>query len=403
MNQLIRYTVILSAVIMFVACGGSEKQEKAAITEKKVELEKKKKEQGDLTAEIKKLEDELAKLDTASAKKGNAQLVSITPVTTGRFEHFIELQGKIEADNISYVTPKYGGGQVRAMYVSQGQQVSKGQLLLKLDDAIIQQQITASRSGLNTLQAQLATAKDIYNRQNNLWKQGIGTEVQLIQARTTVETLETQLASAKENIKIQERQLDGTNVRAGVSGVADVVNVRVGEFFQGYVGTMPQIVIVNTSSLKAVAAVPETYAAKVKTGSPVSVILPDLNLAPIQSRISLSGKQIYADTRSFEVEAKIPSNAAIRPNQIAKIRIQDYAVANTIAIPVNTVQTDEKGKYVFVAVQEGGKTVARKKSVGVGEVNSDMIEIRVGLTAGDQLITEGYQNLYEGQVLTVVK
>ena len=93
----------------------------------------------------------------------------------------------------------------------------------------------------------------------------------------------------------------------------------------------------------------------------------------------------------------------IRPNQIANFRIQDYAVANTIAIPVNTVQTDENGKYVFVAVQEGGRTVARKKPVGVGELNGQMIEVKVGLTAGDQLITEGYQNLYEGQVISIVK
>ena len=403
MNQLIRYTVILSAVIVFVACGGSDKKIEATITEKKTELEQKKKEYAELGAEIKKLEDELAKIDTASARQGNPQLVSVTPVTTGRFEHFIELQGKIEAENISTVTPKYGPGQVRAVYIAQGQQVRKGQLLLKLDDALMQQQVAAARSGLATIQTQLATARDIYNRQNNLWKQGIGTEVQLIQARTNVQTLETQLASARENIKTLERQLDGTNVRAEMSGIADVVNIKVGELFSGYMGMTPQIQIVNTSALKAVAAVPETYAGKVKIGAPVNVILPDLNLIPIRSKISLSGRQIAADTRSFEVEAKIPYNAVIRPNQIAKIQIQDYAVENTIAIPVNTVQTDETGKYVFVAVQEGKAIVARKRSVGVGELNGEMIEVKVGLKAGDQLITEGYQNLYEGQVLNIVK
>lgn len=402
MNQLIRYSLIVFAAIVFVACGESDKQVKATITEKKTQLEKKKKEQADLAAEIKQLEDELARLDTASAKQSSAMLVSITPVTTGRFEHFIELQGKVDPTNVSYATPKYGPGQVRAVYVTQGQQVRKGQVLLKLDDAIIQQQITAARTSLTTLQTQLATAKDIYNRQNNLWKQGIGTEVQLIQARTNVETLETQLATARENIKTAERQLEGTNVRAEVNGVADIVNVRAGEVFSGFVGTTPQIVIVNTSNLKAIVQVPETYASKVRVGSPVKVVLPDINKT-FDSKISVSGKLIDLNSRSFAAEARLPYDALIRPNQIAVFKIQDYAVANTVTIPVNTVQTDEHGKYVFVAVQEGGRTVARKKPVGVGEVNGQLVEVKVGLNAGDQLITEGYQNLYEGQVISIVK
>jgi membrane fusion protein, multidrug efflux system len=402
MSQLKRFSFIFSAVILLAACGGSEKKEKAIITEKKTLLEKKKKEQANLAADIKKLENELATLDTAAAKNTNAKLVSVTTVAQAPFVHYIELQGKIDADNVSYVTPKYGPGQVRAIYVSQGQTVSKGQTLLKLDDAIIQQQVTAARSGLTTLQTQLNTAKDIYNRQNNLWKQGIGTEVQLIQARTNMSSLESQLVTARENIKTLERQLEGTNVRAEINGVADVVNVRVGEYFQGVSGNAPQIVIVNTSTLKAVAQVPENYASKVKVGTPVVVVLPDINKT-FNVKLTRSGRQIDANTRSFVAEARLPYDGIVRPNQIARIQIQDYAVANTIAVPVNTVQTDEKGKYVFVAAPEAGRTVARKRPVGVGEVNGQLVEVKVGLSAGDQLITEGFQNLYEGQVITLVK
>jgi membrane fusion protein (multidrug efflux system) len=402
MSQLKKFTFILSAVIVLAACGGSEKKEKATITEKKVELEKKKKEETTLAAEIKKLEDELAKLDTASAKNSNAKLVSITTVAEAPFIHYIELQGKVESDKVAIVTPKYGPGQVRAVYVTQGQTVSKGQLLLKLDDAVIQQQIAATRAGLTSLQVQLATAKDIYNRQNNLWKQGIGTEVQLIQARTNVANFEAQLNAAKEGIKTQERQLDATNVRAEINGVADIVNIRVGENFMGMAGNLPQIQIVNSSNLKATVQVPENYASKVRVGAPVVVVLPDINKS-YRSTIRVSGKQIDINTRSFNAEAKIPSDGLTRPNQLARIRIQDYAVANTIAVPVNTIQTDENGKYVFVAVKEGDKTVARKKPVGVGELNGQLIEVKVGLKAGDQLITEGFQNLYEGQVISIVK
>jgi len=402
MKRLINYTLALTLAVAMVACGGSSKQDKAGVAEKKTTLEKKKKELASLTAEIQKLEEELAKIDTAAGKDQNAKLVSITPLATQEFKHYIEIQGNVASDNISVITPRLGAGQVKAIYVKQGQQVSKGQLLLKMDDALIRQQITAGKSSLGTIQTQLTAAKDVLNRFENLRKQGIGSEVQLIQYRTNVNTLEAQLDAAKENIKISEEQLRATNVYSDVTGVAEQVNVRVGETFMGMIGNMPQIQIVNNSVLKVEAAVPETYAGKVKVGAPINVVLPDINKT-FQSSVALSGKLINTGTRSFTIEAKIPSDPSIRPNQIAKIQIQDYAVKNTIVVPVNTVQTDEKGKYVFVAVKEGDRIVARKRAVAVGELNGQMIEVKTGLAAGDQLITEGYQNLYEGQVISIVK
>jgi RND family efflux transporter MFP subunit len=402
MYQSIKYAAVFSALLLITACGGSDKQIKATITEKRTELEKKKKEQATLAAEIKKLEEELAKLDTGAAKMINAKLVSITPINTGRFEHVIELQGKVISDNISNISPRLGPAQVKAIYIKQGDMVRKGQLLLKLDDAVIRQQIAAGKSNLGIIQSSLVSARDVLKRYENLRKQGIGSEVQLIQYRTNVANLEAQLTAAREGIKIQEEQLRATSVHSDVSGVVEQLNVRVGETFMGMLGTMPQIQIVNNGSLKVEVAVPETYAGRVKVGAPVQVFLPDANRT-YQSTISLSGKVIDPNSRSFNIEARIPADGSTRPNQIARIKIQDYAVNNTIAIPVNTIQTDESGKYVFVAVQEGDRMVARKRSIGVGELNGDVIEVKVGLKAGDQLITEGFQNLYEGQVISVVK
>ncbi len=402
MSQLIRYFLTLVITITIVSCGGSDKEIKATITEKRTTLEQKKKQQTELAAEIKKLEDELALLDTASSKELNAKLVSVSPLRSQEFKHYIELQGKVISDNISNISPRLGPGQVKAIYVRQGQVVRKGQLLLKLDDAIIRQQIVAARSSLGTIQAQLTSAKDVLKRYENLRKQGIGSEVQLIQFRTNVSTLEAQLAAARENIKIYDEQLRATSVYSDVNGIAEQVNVRVGETFVGMMGTIPQIQIVNSSVLKVEAAVPETYASRVKVGSPINIILPDVGRT-YTSTVSLSGRVIDPNSRSFIIEARIPSGGDARPNQIAQIQIQDYAVAKTIVIPVNTVQTDEKGKYVFVAVQEGARTVARKKSIGVGELNGQMIEVKVGLNDGDQLITDGFQNLYEGQVISITK
>ncbi|MDB5231895.1 MAG: efflux transporter periplasmic adaptor subunit [Chitinophagaceae bacterium] len=402
MKLFVKYVTVLSLVFL-TACGGSKKEETATVTEKRTKLEKLKKDQLSIADQIKALEADLAVQDPTSANTGSAKLVSVMPLSVQSFAHYIDLQGKVDADNISYVSPRLGPGQVKAIFIKKGDHVRKGQLLLKLDDAIQRQSITAARQSIETIKTQLAFAKDVYNRQNNVWKQGIGTEVQVLTAKTNVETLEKQLRAGEENIKTMQEQANAANIYSDVSGIADEVNVRMGEMFTGFAGAVPQIKIVNTSSLKVVAQVPENYASKVKMGAPVLVILPDGNSTPIKTVISLSGQSIDPNNRSFIAEAKIPYSPQVRPNQIAQIRIQDYAIASTLAVPVNTVQSDENGKYVFIAAKEGDKMVARKKSIGVGELNGQLIEVKVGLKEGDQLITDGYQSLYEGQVISVVK
>lgn len=395
MQKIVHVILIVSALAL-ASCG--TKTEKVSVTVKKQELEKLKKEQVATAEKIRALEIEISKLDTSAVKDDVAKLVSTSPVVLRNFSHYIDLQGRVDADNISYISPRMGPGQVKAIYVKRGDFVRKGQLLLKLDDAIVRQQIVAARQSTETIKTQLDLARDIYSRRSNLWKQGIGTEVELISARTNMETLQKQLAAANENIKVQQEQLNGYNVYSDVSGVADEVNIRVGEIFSGAMGAVPQIRVVNTSSLKVITDIPENYSGKVKTGSSITVTLPDVGKT-FEARVSLSGQVIDPTTRSFRVEAKLPSDVNVRPNQIAQVRILDYAANNAVAIPVNTVGTDEKGKFVFVAETEGGRLIARKKQIVVGELYEQLIEVKSGLHAGDQLITEGFQNIYDGQVL----
>ncbi|MBV9987723.1 MAG: efflux RND transporter periplasmic adaptor subunit [Chitinophagaceae bacterium] len=394
--QKIVHVIFIASALSLAACG--TKTEKVTVAVKKQELEKLKKEQQVTADKIKALEIEIAKMDTSAAKENVAKLVSTTPVIAQNFTHYIDLQGRVDAENISYVAPRMGPAQVKAVYVTKGAYVRKGQLLLKLDDAIVRQQVAASRQSTETIKSQINLARDIYNRRNNLWKQGIGTEVELITARTNVETLEKQLAAANENIKVQQEQLNSYNVYSDVNGIADEVNIRPGEIFSGAVGAAPQIRIVNTSTLKVITDVPENYSGKVRQGSSVLVTLPDINKT-FNARINLSGQLIDPTNRSFRAEARLPEAAGIRPNQIAQVRILDYAAANAIAIPVNTVGTDEKGKFVYVAATEGGRLIARKRQIIVGELYQQLIEVKSGLSAGEQLITEGFQNIYDGQVL----
>ena len=393
---------VLSTIILLLltSCGNSVKEGNAAINDKKVKLEKLKSERSKTEAEILKLQDELSRIDTSS-NSSKIKLVAVSPVGTQDFKHYIDLRGKVDAENISYISPRMGPAQVKAVYVHEGETVKKGQRLLKLDDAIIQQQIVASRQQLEGIKTQLSFAKNIYQRQKNLWDEGIGTEVQLITARTNVESLENQLKSSQEQVKVAVEQLNTTTVVSDVSGIADIVNIRVGETFMGMTSAgTPQIKIVNTSSLKVVTSIPENYLTRLHKGTPVEVTIPDANAKQISTTISLISQSIDASLRGFIAEARIPYDAALKPNQSAIVKILDYAANSAVVIPVNTVQTDEKGKYVFVLQKlSNGKSVAKKKSIAVGEVYGNNVEIKGGLAAGEQLITEGYQNLYEGQLV----
>jgi membrane fusion protein (multidrug efflux system) len=148
-----------------------------------------------------------------------------------------------------------------------------------------------------------------------------------------------------------------------------------------------------------VVQVPEDYQERVKVGTPVKIGFPGLNNKEITGSVRVTGKVISA-SRSFQVEVKIPNDKDIRANQIALVKLQDYAAKNVITAPVNTLQTDEKGKYVMVGVTEKGKLTAHKRAVTIGQPYADKIEIKSGLVAVDQLITDGFQGLYEGQLIT---
>lgn len=369
------------------ACGNAKKDNAALLNDKKAELQELKTKQNKLTEKITKLETEIAKLDTTSANAGKPKLVAIEPVGPNSFTHYVDLQGKIDADNVGYVAPRGQGGQIRALYVKQGQYVKKGQLLMKLDDALV-------RTQLDQFNSQLAFQQDLYKRQQNLWKEGIGTEVQLNSARQNVTNLQKQIASTREQLAL-------SNVYAPISGVAEQVNVRVGEFFSPQSAATPGagIRIVNTGSLKVVANVPENYLGKIGVGSTIRVELPNTN-RKIDTKVKVAGKIIDPSSRSFYIEAPVPSDPDFKPNQVAVVKIQDYATSNAITIPLSTLQNDESGKFVMVAEKEGNKLVARKHKIIVGELYGDRLEVKSGLQPGDQLITEGFQSLYEGQLLT---
>lgn len=384
MKTMYRLSVVV-LILTLTACG-AENDKAKQLAEKKAELKKLQTEQQDITKKIDSLEAQIGRLDTSAAKAEKARLVAVSPLSSGRFTHYIDLKGIVDAENVAYVSPRGQGGQVKAIYVKQGDVVRKGQLLIRLDDLLTVQQI-------EQVKIQLSLAQTLYDRRKNLWEQKIGTEVELLQAKNNVENLQKQIELLKETQSM-------SNVYAEMNGVADQVNIKVGEFFTPQTAQMSGIRIVNTNDLKVKADVPENYLGKVTVGSNVLVTLPEAGNDTIRTQIKVAGKIIDPTSRTFYIEAKIPAGKNLRPNQLAMVRIQDYTAGDAISIPVSTLQSDEKGKFVLVAVKEKDRLIAKKKAVTVGELNGNRLEIKTGLSAGDELITEGFQGLYDGQLIT---
>jgi len=400
MKHTLNITTAAALSLLLVACGGG-KADRGAVADKKAELEKLKGEQKKINEQIAKVEDELMKLDS-SYGAAKAKLVALQTIGSDSFQHFIDLQGRIDAVNVAMVSPRGMGGVIRSIHVKPGQNVSKGQLIMRLDNALASQQLQQARQQIAGLEADLKLKQSIYERQQNLWKSNIGTEVQVLQAKTAVEAAASQLAAARAGVGTAQETVNQSNVYAEISGTVDVVNVKVGEVFSAQSAANPQtgIRIVNTGDLKIVVQVPENYLEKVNTGSVLQITLPEANNKVLTTKANAVSKLIDPVSRTFTVEGKIGQDKAIKANQIARVQIRDYASNNAITIPVNILQSDDKGKYILVAVTENGKLVARRKTVIVGELYADRLEVKSGLAIGDKIITDGFQSLYDGQLIT---
>ncbi|MFM7646016.1 MAG: efflux RND transporter periplasmic adaptor subunit [Sphingomonadales bacterium] len=397
-----RWLLMVCFSFGIVACGGN-KTDVGNAKQLRAEIEKVKKEKASLDAMLRDLEARLAKADPASSQ--TALLVSLDTIHAASFTHYIDLQGHVDAEGMAYVAPSGMGGVVKSVLIKIGQRVSKGQTLLVLDDAMARQSLTAAQQQLNILSARLAQATTIYERYQNLWKQNIGAEISVINAKADVDALSAQLRAAQAQVGMAQEQVNMTRVKAEISGVVDELGVKVGEMFTPQAAATPGmgIRIVNSSQLKVVTAVPENYVTLVKQGSRAEIQVMESGQPSFITTLSVVGVAINANTRSFNAEASLPSNSLYKPNQNAKVRIIDYQNANALTVPLNTVQQDETGSYVYLASSKANRLLAKKQPVITGAAYGGMIEIRSGLTEGDLLITRGFQDAYQGQPVKPVQ
>jgi membrane fusion protein, multidrug efflux system len=371
-------SILLMSLMVFVtvSCG---KKEDNSLAGKKAQLVELQKQATTLTSKIQALQSELDKLEPNKEEK--IKTVSVTPVITQNFQHFVEATGRLEAENNVFVSPQTGGALTK-VFVKIGDFVSKGQKIATIDNSIL-------RNSMQEVEIQLETAKTIFERQKNLWDQKIGTEVQYIQAKSAVESLERRINTLKSQ--------DVLNVViAPISGVVDEVRLKAGEIAAPGVGILR---IVNFNELKVVANVPDTYAGTIAKGDMVKIKFPDLQ-KEISAKLSYVSQTINQVSRTFTVEAKVPlTDKSFKPNLTALVTINDQSTGGAIVIPQNYIQNTEQGSIVYIATTEGNKKIARAKIVKTGLSYDGKIEIKSGLTVGDALITEGYQEIVDGQAI----
>lgn len=369
--------VLIATSLLLIACG--EKSTDDLIKDKNItELKNRK---ATIQAELEKID---AALVNGNKTPETEALVSVVTIKDTVFNHYLEIQGNVNTKENILVQPEFGGT-LTALNVKAGQRVSKGQILGKVDDAGMSQQLAS-------IENQYALAKTTFERQKNLWDKKIGSEIQFLQAQA-------QMISAQKSVAQMRAQVAKTVIRAPFSGTIDEVFVERGQV----VAPSPQglMRIVNLSNMYVSTTVPETYIGKLKVGTVVDVFLTSLGKT-YKGKVRQVANFINPSNRSFGIEVSVPNpDNLLRPNQVAKLKIIDYTVNNAIIVPTNVVQEDgEHNKFVFIATNVTGKKgVAKKVVVKVGKSSDNVTEILSGLTANDVIVTEGANNIADGMKL----
>jgi membrane fusion protein (multidrug efflux system) len=350
-------------------------------TDKQIQLAKLKQQQIDIGEKVKTLEDELKSDQKNQLNPGEFKFVGLTEVKTDKFDHFIRVQGKLDGDQNAAVFAE-APGTVSARYADVGKNVVKGEILAQIDD----QQY---RSQMESLETQYKFAAEMFDKQQRLWDQKIGSEVQYLQSKTTKESLDRQISSLKQ-------QVEKFKIKSPIDGTIEECNIKVG----GVVSPDPRLAayrVVAFKNLKVSAEVSEAYSSSIQIGDKLIVRFPDIN-NQIESKVDFVSKYINPVNRTFMIETRITNGIKnMKANMIAIIQINDYHSDNSILVPMNVIQTDQGGSFVYVARSKDNFNAAFKQPVLLGNSYNGVAEILKGLAVGDKIISAGYQELIDGE------
>jgi len=321
--------------------------------------------------------------DANTTRRIRVKTQLIQPV---HFSHYVDAVASLEAVNSAFISPEISG-QVKTIHVREGQYVKKGQLLVSLNSDIIE-------SNIKELETNLALAKTLYQKQEELWKQQIGSEVQYLEAKNKKESLESKL----NGLYIQ---LAKSKIKAPINGIVDLINVKEGEL------AMPgaQIIqMVNISTFYVNADVSEKFISVIKKGSPLTVRFPTYPNWEINTKVTRIGNIINQANRTFKVQATISNkNNMLKPNMQAKITFLDFEVDKALVVPSIIIKKDFKGNYLYIVEKGDDGFIARKKYVKTSLSNNQGTMITEGISEGDKVIVQGYNLVKDGIAIQVVE
>jgi RND family efflux transporter MFP subunit len=348
---------------------------------KKAELEALKGQLTEVTSQIKALEAELAAADPAFAAAAKKPLLITTVAARkGEFTHFVEVTGSVLSKKNVNISAEMMG-RILEIPAIEGMRVSKGQVLARIDSESIQQNVEEMENGL-------ALARTVFEKQERLWNQKIGTEIQYLEAKNRKEGLEKSLASMK-------AQLAKGVVRAPFNGTIETVRVRLGELVQP--GSQ-MFQFVGESDLFIEADISESYISVLAKGDSVSINFPSIKKT-ITTKVSAVGSIINSNNRTFKVEVFLTSLPEVKPNMISVLRIQDYKNSESVVVPAHLILSDTKGDYVFVVENN----IAKKKYVTRGYTSGEETEIVSGLLGTEQLVDKGFREVGDNFSVNVSK
>jgi len=338
-----------------------------------------------LNSELKKINSAISELD----ENERLQLITVYKIKQESFKHFIEVQGDIKSRKNLLLLPELNGI-LKKIYVQEGTQVNKGQILAEIDDSGLKNQLSQLE-----LQAELSKIK--FNRIKNLWEQKIGSEIEYLEAKTIYKTQQKSVAQLKE-------QLKKAKIFAPFKGSIDEIIANTGSNL--IAGLTPIFRIVNLDNVYTEADVPEKYSQTVKTGTPLIVEIPMLGKS-YETIIKQAGNFIKPNNRSFRIEAPISNqDRSIKLNLTTKLKINDYSNPKSILIPLRILKEDSKGNfYVFklIKTEKENVFISKKVFIDIGKDDGNEIEIITGLLDGDIIIDEGGERIQDGQKVKLAK
>lgn len=383
-----KHIIKLFALLLLAACADKQKSVEQLIEDRNlVELRATR---AQLTEEKIVIEKQIELLDDAISnmgERGALALVSIFEVTNQPFEHYIELQGSVQTKQNLLIYPEMPGT-LKKVFVKEGQAVRKGQLIARVDDGGMSSQLTQ-------LEAQLALAKTTFERQERLWNQKIGSEIQFLQAKTSYE------ASVQAKASL-EQQLKKSKVYAPFAGRIDKVFFEEGAVVAPGAGSA-LFRVVNLTEMYLEVDVPEAYVATVVNGTKTKVFIPVLNRT-VETSIHHTGSFINPGNRSFKAQVKLSNeNEDIKPNLTAKVQIRDYFNENAMLIPQSLLSENAEGnQFVYVIENKNNKTTVQRRIVETGESQGDLMEVTSGIAVGDRLVAEGARRVRDNQEVEIV-